>query len=281
MPNDNFSITILSRLDSVATFLESEQVRLVRVEFTLENLVNVFHGHDAVVHASGIAGLSTQKIMIEAAVQAGVQRFVLNEFANSPTNQVGLPELEPFRVMKKEFLQLAERKATENPNFSWSALATGNFLDFSLSRFPQFGIDVANKRARLVDGGLERFSAVVLEDIGIAVRGILRRPEETKNRFCHIRSVETCQREILDVCEEATGVGWTVEDINGVQMYERGKQAWARGEVSGRFDLLVVQLFQKGMGRSIVVGRDQSDNALLDVREKDAKGIVEDVLRSF
>ena len=36
----------------------------------------------------------------------------------------------------------------------------------------------------------EHFGAVTLEDIGIGVRGMLRRPEETANKYLHIRSTE-------------------------------------------------------------------------------------------
>lgn len=43
-------------------------------------------------------------------------------------------------------------------------------------------------------------------------------------------------------------------------------------------NLLVVQLFEKGAGRSIVVTRGESDNDLLGVKEKDIKEIVQVVL---
>lgn len=221
--------------------------------------------------------------MIEAAVQAGVQRFIVNEYANSYTNQPGLlQELERFRDVKREVLTLAKEKAQESGGrFSWSALATGNMLDLSLKRYPVIGIDIKQRKARLVDGGMERFSAVVMRDIGIAVRGMLRKPEGTRDRFCHIRSVETSQGELLDVCRELAGGEWEVEDQSGEEMYRRGKEAFQTGERNGMLDLLVCQLFQKGKGRSIVVSREDSDNELLGVKEKDAREVVKDVLPYF
>ena len=222
--------------------------------------------------------------MIEAAVKAGVQRFILNEYANSYTNQLGLlSEMERFRDVKRDVLAFAQQKADESRGrFSWSALATGNMLDLSLERYgPVIGIDIARRKARLVDGGRERFTAVVMRDIGVAVRGILRRSELTKDRFCHVRSVETCQREVLEICEEMVGGDWIVEDVDGEELYKMGKERFDRGERSGMLDLLVVQLFQKGKGRSIVVDREGSDNELLGVVEKSVREIVEGVLVHF
>lgn len=221
--------------------------------------------------------------MIEAAVSAGVQRFILNEYANSYENQPGLlQELERFRDIKREVLKLAEEKAQESGGrFSWSALATGNMLDLSLKRYPVIGIDIKQRKARLVDGGGEPFTAVVMRDIGVAVRGMLRNPEATRDKFCHVRSVETSQGELLAVCRELIGGDWEVQDESGEEMYRRGCEAFARGERSGMLDLLVSQLFHKGKGRSIVVTKEKSDNELLGVREKSAREVVEGVLPYF
>lgn len=284
-PTDNFNVTILVRPTSASTITEHPNVNIARVDVNdLAALTNAFRGHDAIIHASGIAGLSTQTLMLEAAIKAGVKRFVLNEFANS-YNQVGLPELEPLRTPKREVLRLAKQKAADHPEFSWTGLATGNFLDYSLLKYPQIGVDIVNRKARLIDSGEERFSAVVVRDIGIAVRGILRRPEETKNRMCHVRSVETCQREILEVCRELVDAGegkWEVQDVNGQELYEKGKEAWVgRKERSGMVDILVCQLFTRGRGQSIVVRKGESDNELLGVSEKDVRHVVEGVLKEM
>ena len=45
------------------------------------------------------------------------------------------------------------------------------------------GIDLAAKKATIVDSGDERFSTTNLALIGQAVAGILKKPEETKNKY--------------------------------------------------------------------------------------------------
>lgn len=211
---------------------------------------------------------------MHAAVQAGVKRFILDDYGNSPTNQSGLVELEPFRTPRRKMIDLAQSLATSNKNFTWSALVTGNFIDYSIKKFPAFGFSIDDRRARLVDDGSEPFTAVTVEDVGIAVRGILRKPAETANKILHIRSVQTSQREILKTLEDITGGPWEVEYVDSEGMYERGKAALERGDRAQGLDLLVVQLFAKGAGRSIVVSREDADNELLGIEEKDIRTVL-------
>jgi hypothetical protein len=239
----------------------------------------VFAGHDAVIHAAGYSSLSTQPACLQAAVQAGVSRFVLNEFANSPITQAGLPELEPYRKPRRKSMALAAELAHENPTFSWSAISTGNFIDDSLKRVPWVGFDIKQRKARLIDDGTEPFSAVTVRDVATAVCGILKHPEQTKNRMLHIRSVETCQVDILGAFKlEMGGQDWEVHVESSAEVYERAKHAQSVGDRKGQMGFLPVQLFAKGGGRSIVVSREDSDNELLGLVEKDIRVIVRDVL---
>lgn len=139
--------------------------------------------------------------MIEAAVAAGVPRFILNEFANSPITQIGLPETARFRKVRRDVLEVAKRAAAENPWFSWTGVAVGNIIDLSLVRYPQFGIDIRGRRVKFTDDGMGLITGATLADIGVAVRGVLRAPGQTVNRFCHVRSVETCQVGIVGALE--------------------------------------------------------------------------------
>lgn len=221
--------------------------------------------------------------MIQAAVSAGVKRFILNEFASSPITQVGLPETARFRKPRLDVLEVAKSAATENPGFSWTGLAVGNIIDLSLLKFPQFGIDIRARKAKLTDDGTSHITAVTLPDIGVAVRGILKAPAETRNRYCHIRSVETNQVGIVKALEEQQGCPYEMSSESSDVLYERGKVRFAKGERSAFHDLLVVQLFGKveGNGSSVLISREESDNILLGVREKDITEVVSGVLKTL
>jgi hypothetical protein len=86
-------------------------------------------GQDAVVCVVGPAGLSLQTTMMDAAVAAGVRRFVVDEFGRFPGHK-GLPDLEAFGVARKVVLRYAAEKAALNSTFSWSAVAIGHPFDW-------------------------------------------------------------------------------------------------------------------------------------------------------
>lgn len=176
--------------------------------------------------------------------------------------------------------EYAQKLADEsNGTFTWTAIATGNLIDLSLRKYPIFGFDLANRTARLVDDGDEPFTATTLRDIGVAVRGILVHPQETANRYVHIRSTCTTQKDILAALEVATDQKWPVSYVSSKDLIESGRKGPAAGDRKGMLDLLIAQLFEKGAGRSVVVSVENCDNGLVGVEEKPVERIVEDVLR--
>lgn len=225
-----------------------------------------------------------QTAILDAAKAAGVKRFILNEFANSPIYQTGLPELMPYREVKDRVQKHAQKLAVESvldegPIFSWTGIVTGNLTDLSLRKYPIFGFDLQNRTARLVDDGTEPFTGTILRDIGIAVKGVLLHPEETKNRYVHIRSVCSSQKDIMEAFEAATGEKWPVTYVSSKDLLENGRKEFAAGNRKGMLDLLVAQLFEKGANRSVVVPQQLSDNRLVGVEEKPIDVIVREVLQ--
>lgn len=94
----------------------------------MPNFEEAFEGQDAVICAVSAGGLPYEKDMVDAAFAVGVKRFVLDEYAFGPEHK-GLPDLESFRTEKKHVLQHVKDLSERNPKFTWSALATGIFID--------------------------------------------------------------------------------------------------------------------------------------------------------
>ncbi|KAH0562431.1 hypothetical protein GP486_002870 [Trichoglossum hirsutum] len=123
----NFKITAITRLDSTSTFPDS--IPVVRTDYTVPALTAALRGHDAVVSAVGVAGITKQRDMMDAAEAAGIARFVLSDFGYGP-NHRRLPEFEAIGKPRLEVLEYAKEKATANPAFTWSAIAIGNPIDW-------------------------------------------------------------------------------------------------------------------------------------------------------
>lgn len=129
---DNFAVTILTRPESTTNF--NHHVPVLRCEYDQPSLETVFKGQDAVVCCVAIPGVQYEKTMIDAAAAVGVRRFVLNQFANSP-KQNGFSDLDMMRAAKREMVTYATQKANEVDGFTWTALATGNFIDYVCLHF--------------------------------------------------------------------------------------------------------------------------------------------------
>jgi hypothetical protein len=120
----------VSRPSSNSTFPPSVQV--VRAESTYEGYLEAFRSvkADAVVSLVGSGALASQKAMIDAAVDAGVTRFVPSEFgANTEDSRV--VELIPTTYKtRREIHEQLKQKAAENKDFSWTAVVCGPFFDW-------------------------------------------------------------------------------------------------------------------------------------------------------
>jgi hypothetical protein len=140
------------------------------------------------------------------------------------------------------------------------------------------GFSIPDRTARIYDAGNEPITGTTIASIGRAVVGILQRPADTANKFLRIRSLEVTQNEILAAFEEATGEKWGVTSVSSKDILAQGKSKLAAGDKGGILDLVTVQLFEEGAGRSIVVAKENSDNELLGVLEEDVLTVIKDIL---
>src|SRR2546430_625441 len=106
--DSNFTVTVLTRQSSTSTFPSHVTVVTIADDYPYDQLVKAFKGQDAVV--SAIAGMATptQKSMVDAAVEAGVQRFIPAEFGSEVTpeqaakNPIIAPKLEMRRYLQSK-----------------------------------------------------------------------------------------------------------------------------------------------------------------------------------
>ncbi|KAF2484227.1 hypothetical protein BDY17DRAFT_295240 [Neohortaea acidophila] len=224
----DFTVTVLKRTSSKSpdnTYPSHVTVRRVSDDFTLDTLVPVLQGQDAVVVTIKGTQTGVQTKLARACVQAGVRRFIPADFGSCDSSSAWAQSLVPLFKHKTELRDVLMQLADESKAFSWTSLVCGHFFDWS----PEFlHVWVRERRAETIDGGHAKWSASTLARIGEATARILLRPEETENRVVYVQSFLVSQVEVVRAYERATDSQWAVKDFES-KRYEREEKAKADG----------------------------------------------------
>jgi uncharacterized protein YbjT (DUF2867 family) len=120
-----FNVTVLTRASSTATFPSGATVR--KSDFSNADLQAVLKGQDAVISGVGATGFGEQKNLIDAAIAAGVSRFIPSEFSSDAQNDVVL-KLLPLFGQKREIIEYLRSK--DSDSFTWTGIATSGLFDW-------------------------------------------------------------------------------------------------------------------------------------------------------
>ncbi|KAA8650352.1 hypothetical protein EYZ11_000697 [Aspergillus tanneri] len=230
--SSQFTITAITRSESKATFPAGVIVR--KTNFSETDLEAAFKGKDAVISTVGSAAFSDQKKYVDAAVRAGVKRFIPSEFSASSLN-AAVRGLLPLFEVKKELLEYL--KAKEGEGLTWTGIFPSLLFDWGLGNgFLQF--DIPNRKATIWDGGSKSFTLTNEKQLAQAVVSVLQYPQETQNQNINIASVETTQNEILAALEEETGAKWSVTSTTTDEQVSEARKKLGAGDFSGAFMLV-------------------------------------------
>lgn len=192
-----FNVTILRRGSSSATY--PSEFKVVDVDYdSLESLTAALAGQDAVVSTiNSAAPVDTQKKFIDAAIAAGVKRFVPSEFGCGLDNELNqtLPVFAPKIAIQKYL----KEKAQSTP-LTYTFAYSGPFLDWGLEH--QLLLRTVDSKPKLFDGGNTVFSTTKLDTVAAAVLAILSKPEETKNREVRFQSTAISQNRLFALAKE-------------------------------------------------------------------------------
>ena len=154
-------VTILSRLTSKSTFPEG--IKVIKTEYTPETLVNAFKDQDAVVSTITTFSVDQQRAFIDAAIEAGVHRFLPSEYGVD-TSDRSIGEFVPPAGSKNE--AVAYLKTKEATGLTWTATIVGAFFDSEFMIPGLLGWNIPEKKVTLFDGGDIEFEATNLAQIG-------------------------------------------------------------------------------------------------------------------
>lgn len=147
-------------------------------------------------------------------------------------------------------------------------MVNGPFLDWGIS--VGFVLSAKEKSVTLYDGGNRTFSTTTLPDIGRAVVGVLKHPEETKNRAVYIQSYATTLKSLASIAKKALGSeGWTekvasVDDIVAGAWEELKKAQPNPDKFALQF--IIASIWGEGYGSNFEAYH-KLDNELLGIKQ--------------
>ncbi|KAF2822869.1 NAD(P)-binding protein [Ophiobolus disseminans] len=271
-----FKITAITRPSSTYATPPDSTITHKAVDYaSFASLKETFTGQDAVVNC--ITGGATQydptKLIIDAAVAAGVGFYFANEF-------VSYLDSEQYRRLPEAFVggKVRIRKylagLADQGEMTWSSLNGGPFFDMWLAKGPA-GIDIANRRARIYGTGNNPLFWTPLPTMGLAAANMLRNPDLIANRPIYICPIaQLSQNTLLATVERVLGKKFEVEHVDVKKINEHGRIALERGEAGKAM---------KGLGVSNQFYEGDSGNDFSHLLENEVVGVemvgVEDAVR--
>jgi nucleoside-diphosphate-sugar epimerase len=280
-----YEVTVLSRESSSAKF--PPDVRVIKTDYSLPSLVEALRGQHAVVSTISTYSLAQQAVLIDAAVEAGVKRFLPSEYGvDSAIPEFGDLGIEPGKVKQDTVAYL---RTKEHRGLTWSALIVGAFFDWSFNAFPGLlGFNIPSRRITLYDGGDVPFEATNLAQIGRAVAAILsdKHLEGTTNQYVYVNSCTVTQNQLLKMFEEVSGLKFEVSHATFDDMHKSSLekinsdpakgQVWTQGVMEGIF---IIMLNYKGLNE--YSKHREIWNKRLGLPDEDAMQTIKDVCTSL
>ncbi|KAF4467037.1 isoflavone reductase family [Fusarium albosuccineum] len=270
----DLEVTAVIRLTSKAIF--PGDITVAKTEFNLESLTRIFKGKDAMISMIPVVSLDTQAVVIEAALTAGVKRFIPSEYGSDTSNDEVIAAVLFFGAKRK---QLDYLRSTQDV-MSWIALTTGPLFDWGLP-LGFWGFDLEDRRARLVDGGRTKFTASNGDQVGRALMATLARPEETANQVVSVESFNTTQLDVLGALEKQTGSKWQVSNVSADDVRADAQKLFGQGDIVGGGSKLIEALVFGETGLEDHTDLDTAKwNRLLKLPEQSVEDTIQRVLKA-
>ncbi|CAL8463466.1 g3000 [Coccomyxa elongata] len=209
---DDFNVSILVReiglqdpsKQAVVTVLQSRGAKVVfvpDVSFTLEGLIESLQGFDCVISAVGTPSVESQYIMLEAALRAGVQRFIPSSWGFDFDK---LPQdVHPVWDAKRKFHQ-----TLIDSDMDYTIICLGVIYESFFTPFFRFDLQ---KRRVLTRGDPDaKFAVTSYSDIARWLPKMLLDPA-CRNAHVNVYSQIVTFREAVECFEEAAGAPFNME----------------------------------------------------------------------
>ncbi|KAK5070400.1 hypothetical protein LTR64_000071 [Lithohypha guttulata] len=216
---NGYEVTVLSREGSTSTdsLTSHPRQKITKVNFEdVDGISAALEGVEGVVSNVASSALLSQKKIIDAAIKAGVRRFLPSDFGSDLGIEVN--KSVPFNAPKVEVANYLEEKSKTHSEFSYTRVYCGPFFDWCL----MVGLfaNLKTHEATLWDGGETKVSTTTLASVGKAVVGVFENLEATKNKEVRIADVTITQKEILEIAKGLDGKDWKTTTGSTAEAYK-------------------------------------------------------------
>lgn len=129
------------------------------------------------------------------------------------------------------------------------------------------GINAKAKTGEIIDSGNKPWAATNTYFVGETVAAILKKPEETANKFITAFSFKTTQNEVLNIFEEESGTKFQVSHVKGSELLQAATASVAKGEFKQSIGPFVQYTFFADGVRG-PVDLEANDCKLLGIKDK-------------
>ncbi|KAF4464300.1 oxidoreductase [Fusarium albosuccineum] len=225
-----FAVRVLSRQSGKVPAPFASQVKEVVVDYNdPASLKSALEGVNAVVSTLGAPAVGQQqRALVDAAVDAGVQRFIPSNFGCDQQNPL-TRQLPVFAEKVKTEDYLVEKAAQSS--LSYTFIYNNLFLDWGFSHGSL--ANAKEKKVTLYNGGDLAVSVTRLATVAKGVVGVLKNPEATKNRSVRIEDGKISFKTIAAIAQEAVTGAWTIDEKDTNALKDASDKALAAGTLDG------------------------------------------------
>jgi uncharacterized protein YbjT (DUF2867 family) len=231
----SFTVTALQRRSSQSKLSPSVRVVTINDEYPSEDLIAALTGQDVIVNCMTSLAVGDQHRFIDAAVAAGVRRYVASEYGLNNNN----PDARALNSVFRDKGEIQDYLRTkESAGLEWMSIACGMWLKWSATH-DFLGMHIKEKRFTLWDDGEGWFSTTTEENTALAlVVALTQKWEETKNTVIRLSEYAITQNMLLEAIQRISGHRYAVEKINTDAFIREKQAAVAAGDASATYALI-------------------------------------------
>lgn len=267
-----FNVTLLSRSEKKSQDLPPG-VQSVIVDYSSKaSLEAALRGKDVVIGALAMEAVPIQSLVIDAAISAGVKRFIPSDYGSVSTDpRVANIAMYPVMIGIQDYLK---DKAVQG-QIEYTLISPGGFTEFLLA--DGILVNLAGKSAEFWEDGQNRISSTTMAGVGKAIVGALKAPTESKNRNLLVHEFVLTQAQVLELHKkhESTGTEWTVTSIKDPKLeLEKREKALAEDQNFGNVFSVLKATIMSGLFRAYY---EKVDNDLVGL-EMGSEADLENIL---